>query len=221
MIVYRMAYHIRYTPNEYKENIKSFLDEVSKRYIVGRETHSKSGDMCTEHYHMYFESDYNEDTIRSKFLETMGIEKVGRGRTNKYYSMKKWGLNEIEYIIKQGDIVYRCNIDEASYQAAVIKNIKKNTNSASERSERVKKERKDEWGKLLEYFLEHKEERTITKWKQDICKYYLIGMRPVPRIGDLNRYAYSLNILFRSKFLMNEEQGNLLVAQYIDELDSK
>lgn len=219
-----MAFHLRYTPYKAVENesITEFLSKYEK-CICAYEQTDKKGEDCEPHYHMYIEFSGDIDTIRYRFRKHFELPTGKNGESNKYYSLKKWNKGEIGYIVKQGNIV--CKTGYTDKEIEETKN-KKLHEPAVQRSEATghsqeKEERKDEWTKIFDHFIElGKEKRNalkVSEIKKEICKIYLRKLRPVPRTGDLNRYAFSLFAIFQSKMSGDEQALDNLTGDYINE----
>lgn len=220
-----MAFHLRYTP--YKEvaneSITEFLSKYDK-FIAAYEQTDKKGEDCEPHYHMYIEFSGDIDTIRYRFKKHFELPTGKNGESNKYYSLKKWNKGDIGYVVKQQNIVCKKGITEEEIEET--KNKKIHLPPAVQRSEATghsqeKEERKDEWSKILDHFIAlGKEKRNALKVsdiKKEICKMYLRKLRPVPRHGDLNRYAFSLYAIFQSKFGEDEQALENLTSDYNNE----
>lgn len=60
---------------------------------------------------------------------------------------------------------------------------------------------------------------SLLQFKRDICHMYLSKRKPVPRMGDLNRYAYSAYMILR-----NDKTHTTLhmdIVNYVDEMEDK
>lgn len=205
-----MFYHLRYTPYELSTDF-SFFQAKFDKIIIAQE-----GGPDTEkelHYHMWLESDLSDDGVRDHFRKWMKIPKMGRGKTNKYYCLKSWDAN-FEYIIKDGNLV----LDRRQGYPLTSNKLQEKEILAVEAppSTKEKKERKDEWGQLLDHFI-NKEIIGLNGYRKEICKYYLMKLRPIPRFGDLDRYARSIMILKKSKYGENEGTLNLEISQFIED----
>lgn len=219
-----MAFHLRFTPDEKvsDENLAKFCSKYEK-YIVAREQYDKNGEAVKPHYHVYIECDLDIDSLRYNFKKAMCIPTGGQGRNNKYYSIKQWNIGEIGYIVKQGDIKFQAGFKMEDILQKKIEVKLKEKNSETEAPRAEKKEREDEWTKLMNHCIELKDERptTILGYKQVICKYYLKRLKPVPRTGDLNRYSFSLFAIFKTKYCEDSEKLNVVVNEYIDDISPK
>lgn len=227
-----MYYHLRYTPYELSsENITTFFDKFDQ-YIVAHEQYKKDGTTpTTPHFHCWFSSSMSRNGLRDAFKKAMCIPSGGKGVNNKYYSLEEYrnGTN-IQYIIKQGKIVKHKGIDEKELEIKPEIHLEggtlkeKNSETAGAPPPAHKEERETEWQKLMDHCIDnkyHKQNLTETAYKQIICKYYLNRLRPVPRTGDLKRYAFSLYAIFKSKMCEDEQSLNGLVAQYVDDISDK
>lgn len=226
-----MAFHLRFTPDEVvpDENIPKFLEKLD-RYIVAYERTDKKGEATKPHYHMYIECDIDVDKLRYWFKTTMRIPTGGQGQHNKYYSIAKWrNVGDFSYVVKQGCIVHKKGFSDEDVLQAIEKQEELKRNKNSETADRAAtrplqpKEKEDEWTKILNHCMELKDDRPTTQlgFKQVICRYYLKRLRPVPRIGDLNRYAFSLYAIFRSKYCELDDKLNVDVLEYLDDISPK
>lgn len=214
-----MAFHLRYTP--YKEvaneSITEFLSKYDK-FIAAYEQTDKKGEDCEPHYHMYIEFSGDIDTIRYRFKKHFELPTGKNGESNKYYSLKKWNKGDIGYVVKQQNIVCKKGYTEEEIEET--KNKKIQTPEAPPRGAE-KEERKDEWTKILDHFIalgkEKRNSLKVSEIKKEICKIYLKKLRPVPRTGDLNRYAFSLYAIFQSKMCEDEQALENLTGDYINE----
>lgn len=69
-----------------------------------------------------------------------------------------------------------------------------------------------EWDKLLDYFQLQQQSATwcSNRIMKEIKKYYLQRLRPIPRHGDLTRYAYSLYVILR---MVGDKVDDVLMAE--------
>lgn len=214
-----MAYHIRFTPHDLKYNegqLSKFLEPYDK-FIVARETKSKTGESVPLHYHIYLESLLQLQSIRHNFKQYIEIPAGGKGQNNKYYSIKTWTVGEISYIVKQGDIRLSSGYTLTALESAIA-GYKRNTEVEKEK-EKEKAERLDEWTKLLNHFIENKTifiGKPLSTYKHEITSIYLKKLRPVPRNGDIHRYAFSLYAILNSRFCNNEEDLNKHITDYLN-----
>lgn len=207
-------YHIRYTPYDLTHELSEVLDPYEK-YIVGFETKKKNGLDTTPHYHIWIQTDLNEDTIRKRFLEKLCIPKAGRGKTNKYLSLKTWN-EDIQYIVKQQRISYKKGITEVEIQNGIekAKSYEKIPNDNSKTIQNgiaSKKEKESEWKKILEnamvfYNQNGKREVPYDKWVKLIRYWCLKDLRPFPHPANIKRYAQSLDCLARSDWGLDENE---------------
>lgn len=88
-------------------------------------------------------------------------------------------------------------------------------------------DKKSEWETILHYLMKKYADRDIPavqQYKNDICYMYLSKRKPVPRMGDLTRYAYSAYMIMKSDrsskkevtlmsdisdFIISYESGNI------------
>jgi len=223
-----MSFHLRFTPYELSsENLTSFCNKWDK-FIIAREQHSKNGEKCELHYHIYIEDDYNIDTIRNVFLKSLGIPKAGSGRNNKYYMLKAWN-DKIDYIIKQGDIIAQKGWDmEVLRMLAERARVppdpveeKENKKIQATAGPAPPKEKKEigMWNQILEeaQFMKHRKkiEIDLEEALKIISRIYIKKMLPLPHPGDRKRWATSL--VMYSKMGFDVESDPTLREKLIEE----
>jgi len=219
-----MPYHLRYTPYDLSSNNLTVFCDKYEKYIIAREQHSKNGEKCALHYHIYIESDLTVESIRVDFLKKLAIPKSGMGRNNKYYMLKAWNDN-INYIIKQGDIV-ACkgyDIEVLRMLAKVIKKDEKSLEPKKEQKEYspagapppAKKEReantmwKEIFAEGIIFEKNHKKKIEVEDALNIITKIVVKKLMPLPHPGDRKRWAQSLVMYSNMDLLLNEEPKNL------------
>jgi len=216
--------HIRFTPFPGQEyDLSGFLMSPGiDRYIVSQEQASSF------HLHICLETDACEETIRSRLKYYFNIQKVGRGKGNTNYCMK-WNAYKVwnpEYVVKSGDIkAYRGytddEIEDAIWRGSIKYNKQTDVNSngtsidlASGTQQihevtvsRPARQPQCEWDRLLDAF-EKSEYRDLdcVNIKRWIKSQYLKQRKPIPREGDLRRYAYSLYAIVRNKTGLGDQQ---------------
>jgi len=221
------GHHIRFTP--YREVFQEDIEEFGNHYskcIVAFERKDKKGKDTEPHYHIYFETDTIPDTIRNRFKRIMKIPAGQKGRANKYFALfSNW--SRPEYVCKMGEIVYRKGysddeIDELIKVGAEKwlkeENLKEKTPELEAPLAAQKKEKVSEWEVLICFFTSMpptERPGTIFGYKQKICYKYIKEMRPIPRKGDLERYAFSLYGWFMAARLDNDEKLNTIINEYL------
>ena len=200
--------HLRFTPAGQTYDLSGLLVNAT-RYIVSREQATK------EHYHICFETDQCQETVRAKVLSSLQIPKTGRGQGNTHYCLKwdKYKDWNPEYAAKSGDIISSKGFTEDEIEDAIWKgSIKFNkqvdvnhkgtsidvSNPIHEVTE-SKPTPKSEWERLLTSYRAIQEDRSMVNIKRWIKSYYLKQEKPIPRDGDLRRYAYSLYAIVNKK----------------------
>lgn len=205
-----------------------FLDRYTS-VIVAEESHDKYGRTVPLHYHIYIKASLDEDTIRKDVQKHLNIPKMGRGKTNKYYCLKKWN-EDIAYFCKQKNIKKTKGFTDAEIQNAIVEGEKKYSKKylIEEKTDNsnlncVKKETLTEWKKILEnamhYHFQEKPDKnqiiSIDKWKKLIIHWALKELRPIPHPANLKRYALSIDLLAQSDFGDNPEK----LEEEIEKLD--
>lgn len=206
--------------------------------LAGYETTNKFGGPTEPHFHIYIETEVTRDTIINYAYKLLGIKKGQKGTANKYFACKNWN-DDIGYFVKSGTITYTHNITvlpekiEEGYNMyikpylndmiTVIKQEASEPGSPASGASptAARKPPKDEWSLL---FMAQPQMETTANWepidwRKWICKYYLARTRPVPRTGDLFRYAISLHILRKSKGAKLENILDTEVNNYVESLE--
>lgn len=202
--------HLRFTPAGQDYDLSGLLLTATK-YIVSREQATK------EHYHICFETDQCQETIRAKVLSTLKIPKTGRGQGNTHYCLKwdKYKNWTPEYACKSGDIISSLGysqdeIEDAIFRGSIKYNKQKDVGSKGANID-VSNPICDatvsattphtEWERLLNSYrqIDRATERSAVNIKRWIKSYYLQREKPIPREGDLKRYAYSLYAIIQNK----------------------
>lgn len=231
-----MPYHFRFTPYDLDYDMMAFVEQADK-YVIAFEKHDKTGKLVAPHYHIYMETSVCSSTITNWAYKNLAIPKGLKGKANKYFACKNWN-DDIKYFCKQGNVkMYKGfdedQIDEAKalgynkfikpYLNDMITVIKQEASDpgtpASAASPTTA--RKDEW--TLLFMAQPQLELTANwepiDWRKWICKYYLARTRPVPRTGDLYRYAISLHILRKSKGGQLENIMDIETDKYVESLE--
>jgi len=213
--------HLRFTPAGQVFDLSGLLVNAT-RYIISREQASK------EHYHICFETDQCQETIRAKVLSSLSIPKTGRGQGNTHYCLKwdKYKNWTPEYAAKSGDIVStkgytHDEIEDAIWRGSIKYNKQTDENSKGTSIDlasgtqqihqvtvsRPVRQPQCEWDRLLDAF-EKSEYRDLdcVNIKRWIKSQYLKQRKPIPREGDLRRYAYSLYAIVRNKTSLGDQQ---------------
>lgn len=233
-----MPYHFRFTPHDLDFDLRAFVESADK-YIVGFENKDKQNKQCEPHYHIYMETKYTRDTVVNWAYKHLGIKKGQKGTANKYFAVKNWD-DDISYFCKGSNVQLFKGFDMETIDACallgyqkyiqpylndmitVIKGTEPDSGTpASEASPTAP--RKDEWTLL---FMAQPEMDISANWepidwRKWICKYYLARTRPVPRTGDLYRYAISLHILRKSKGGQLENILDIETDKYVESLEIK
>jgi len=210
-----MPFHLRYTPYELSQDLTPFCDKYDK-YIIAYERLNKQGQPTEPHYHVYIESDYDMDTIRSDFIKKLGIPKCGRGKNNKYYMLKTWDTN-VSYFVKQNNIkgtkgISDIEIAAASAAAQAFRSPPKEGKDTTSGGPAPTKEKETEWKKILWLAMLYKKENgskevPYEKWVKLIRYWCLKDLKPFPHPANTKRYAQSLDCLARSDW--GEDQTTL------------
>lgn len=188
-------FHLRLTP---PTAITDWSIMDGKKSIVAYEETKKDGTPTAPHYHILLDVEMSKSTLRLWVLKTFNIPPGGMGKNNKYYSIiDAW--NDPSYICKSGDIRYNTlytTEELANHIQAGSKYLAKtppDSVKAAPSVQPTKETNNDEWSRLLATWINLKRPnysmKTIKTW---IKCYYLQKMRPIPRSGDLNRFAYSI-----------------------------
>lgn len=202
--------HIRFTPSGQTYDLSGLLVNAT-RYIVSREQASK------EHYHICFETEQCQETVRARVLTTLNIPKTGRGQGNTHYCLKwdKYKNWTPEYAAKSGDIVSSLGftpdeIEDAIWRGSIkynkqidkeAKGTSIDVQSAHQVTEITETHtHKGEFDRLLETF-ENSDSRDddVVNIKRWIKSQYLKRRKPIPRASDLGRWAYSIYAIVRNK----------------------
>lgn len=209
--------HLRFTPAGQVYDLSGLLVNAT-RYIISREQASK------EHYHICFETDQCQETIRARVLSTLQIPKTGRGQGNTHYCLKwdKYKNWSPEYAAKSGDIISSLGftpdeIEDAIWRGSIKFNKQKDENSkgtsidvanvhAAHEVTESSPTPKSEWDRLLSSYRNSGHAGSMINIKRWIKSYYLKQERPIPREGDLRRYAYSLYAIIQNKTSEDDQQ---------------
>jgi len=215
-----MSYHLRYTPYELGTDLTTFCDKYTTKYLIAHEQYSKLGLPVKPHFHVYFQSDFNMDTLRNHFTKLQSIPKTGRGSTNKWYCLKNWN-DSLTYFVKQGNIIAYKGISDQEVAAAcaAAKEVEDSFRSSLKGGKDPNpsgapapaKEKETEWIKILGSAIKyHKEngqkEVPYEKWVKLIRYWFLKECKPFPHPANTKRYAQSLDCLARSDWGENLEQ---------------
>jgi len=206
--------HIRFTPAGQVYDLSGLLVNAS-RYIVSREQATKL------HYHICFETDQCQETIRARVLSALQIPKTGRGQGNTHYCLKwdKYKNWNPEYAAKSGDIVSSLGFSQDEIEDAIWRgSIKFNKQvdevhtgtsidvSSAHQVTTVSPPHKNEWDRLLECYRNSGHAGSMINIKRWIKSYYLKQQKPIPRDGDCKRYAYSLYAIINNKTSEEDQQ---------------
>ena len=207
--------HIRFTPAGQVYDLSGLLVNAT-RYIVSREQATK------EHYHICFETDQCQETVRARVLTTLNIPKTGRGQGNTHYCLKwdKYKNWAPEYAAKSGDIVSSLGftldeIEDAIWRGSIKynKQVDKEAKGTSidvaphqVTDNTVAHPYKGEWDRLLECYRKSGHAGSMINIKRWIKSYYLTREKPIPREGDIRRYAYSLYAIINNKTSEDDQQ---------------
>lgn len=206
--------HIRFTPAGQVYDLSGLLVNAT-RYIVSREQASK------EHYHICFETDQCQETVRAKVLSSLQIPKTGRGQGNTHYCLKwdKYKNWTPEYAAKSGDIVSSLGftsdeIEDAIWRGSIkynkqVDEVHTGTSidvSSAHQVTTVSPAPRGEWDRLLECYRKSGHVGSMVNIKRWIKSYYLKQQKPIPRDGDAKRYAYSLYAIVNNKISEDDQQ---------------
>lgn len=203
--------HVRFTPHDISGYEFSWFKAMPS--VIAAEI-SRQG---VFHYHIAFETDACEKTIRNNIISTLRVPKVGRGQGNKYYSLEMdW--KDINYIFKDGDIRHNSWCPEDSQEFRIkfgrekygkkFGEIRKEESAESASVQIVYKEKEDRvWDSLLEKYSDHPDrgEFSLQYIKKLICCHYVNKGKAYPRHADLVRYAYGLYTRFRTEGIKAED----------------
>lgn len=223
-----MAWHIRYTPvnGVFIDDITTFAQHYESA-LVAYEDKDKMGNPVKPHYHMLIQSECQKPALVERLRRILKIPAGGRGVNNKHYAcMANW--RRPEYIAKWGDIVYHKGWLEEDIAKAIEEGRNKYLFQPQPQPatvEEVPTEPREvikhtEYEKLICYFnaMESKP-ATILGYKQKIAFKYLMEMRPIPRVGDLERYAFSLFAWFNAAKMDNEDKLRGIIADYLNNVE--
>lgn len=207
--------HLRFTPAGQIYDLSGLLVDAS-RYIVSREQASK------EHYHICFETTSCEQTIRTRILSSLNIPKTTRGKGNTHYCLKwdKYKNWNPEYAAKSGDIISSLGfsqdeIEDAIFRGSIKYNKEKDENSygtsiditnGTHQVTVVSPPQRTEWDRLLSSYRTSGHTGSMINIKRWIKSYYLKQEKPIPREGDLRRYAYSLYAIINKQTSEDDQQ---------------
>lgn len=194
--------HIRLTP---PNGGAVSLDDFKYPCLAYFEETKKDGTKCPLHYHIAV-ANMDPSNLRKYCREYFKLPAVGRGQGNKYISVKGDWL-DISYVAKSGNRV-RADLPDIDPDWLEQEGKKYYQKKLEEKplaitSEGVKEKKEDkpaEWDILLSKWTQLKREHfTMLDIKNWIKSYYLTRMKPIPRAGDLSRYAYSLYAISKDK----------------------
>lgn len=211
--------HLVFKPTGQEYDLSGLLFDAPS-YIIAREYGTINN---REHYHICFRVDACEQTIRSRILSTLQIPKTGRGKGNTHYTLK-WDAYKNwtpEYAAKSGDIVSSLGFSEDEIEEAIFKGSIKynkqkdigskgaNIDLSNPICEATVSESTPhtEWDRLLKAYRQTDLAlaRSAVNIKRWIKSYYLSREKPIPREGDLKRYAYSLYAIIQNKISEDDQ----------------
>jgi len=205
--------HIRFTPAGQVYDLSGLLVNAT-RYIVSKEQATK------EHYHICFETNQCQETIRARVLSSLQIPKTGRGQGNTHYCLKwdKYKNWSPEYAAKSGDIVSSLGFTEDEIEDAIFRGSIKYNKRVDENANRAnidvsniteicqataphQTQATTEFERLLKKYQQDDRalDRNMSAIKRWIKSYYLMQNKCVPRDGDAKRYAYSIYAIVHNK----------------------
>jgi len=202
------AYGLRFTPLDLSGYSFDWIKE--QKHCIAEEIGAKTHKL---HYQMYISVECSESTLRNNIRKSLKIPPGLKGKDSAYYTLSPdwhdWTYTLKDTKVISQNIVEPRELPELIAQAA-IKFAKKEeqpttpTNTIIERIEKTD----HVWDRLLFMYDEGAAQRDIGGNKQNkyasysysdfrnwICAHYLRQRKPIPRGGDLHRYAFSLFLL--------------------------
>lgn len=172
------------------------LAEKCEKFVAAEEG---NGNTTQRHFHAHITTLCSEDTIRRLVISSLAIPKMGRGQTNKLYSLKEWDT-DISYIVKGGNITTYKGYTEEEIAAAIATGQENYDGKIDEREYHAKKSshHTSVWEELKAAAL-NKKMGTYKEFAHFVNYFTLSKGAALQHPANVKRYALSLMILQKAQ----------------------
>jgi len=175
------------------------------KLAIGYETKDKKGNPAIPHYHIYGETDYKEDSIRTKLRDILNIPKTSQGKGNAYSSLQFNRYTEPfpAYVLKWGNVVASKGYSEEEIQKYIeegkqkfLKNevrLETVMEAPGGRQAAAKRSIEDVFDEYVEAVLpkDRTQEFSIDSLKRLSIRYWRSKSRLLPQTSTRNRFMAS------------------------------